>query len=85
MPPPSPRWQQRWRPFGWAALALLGLVLAAAISIAASRLSGQHIGLSSEPLTAGARLSPAQSVTQTESRQRDHHPSQVEPDAERRR
>jgi hypothetical protein len=43
---------------GWAALALLGLVVAAAISLAASRLSSQHIGLSAEPLGAGQSLTP---------------------------
>ncbi len=42
----------------WAALALLGLVLAAAVSLAASRLSSQHIGLSAEPLSAGQGLAP---------------------------
>jgi hypothetical protein len=34
--------------------------VAAVVSLAASRLSSQHIGLSSEPLTAGQRLTPAQ-------------------------
>jgi hypothetical protein len=43
----------------WVALALLGLVVAAGVSLAASRLSSQHIGLSSEPLTAGEQLAPA--------------------------
>jgi hypothetical protein len=45
------------------ALALLGLVVAAGVSLAASRLSSQHIGLSSEPLTAGERLAPAEHAT----------------------
>ncbi len=43
-------------PLRWALAALAGLVLAAAITTAASRLSSQHIGLSSEPLTAGQQL-----------------------------
>ncbi len=48
-----------WTLASWLALALLGLVLAAGISLAASRLSSQHIGLSSEPLTAGEGLVPS--------------------------
>jgi hypothetical protein len=47
--------------FAWALFALLGLVLAAGVSIAASRLSSEHIGLSSEPITAGKRLVPSRS------------------------
>jgi hypothetical protein len=38
--------------------ALGGLVLAAAITLAADRLSSQRIGLSAEPLTAGEELVP---------------------------
>jgi hypothetical protein len=45
--------------------ALLGLVIAAGVSLAASRLSSQHIGLSSEPLSAGQQLSPVQTTTTT--------------------
>lgn len=44
----------------WAGLALLGIVIAAAISIAASRLASQQIGLASEPISAGDALAPAQ-------------------------
>ena len=43
----------------WILLALLGLVVAAGVTAAASRLSTQHVGLSSEPLSAGERLGPA--------------------------
>jgi hypothetical protein len=46
------------RALGWVVAALAGLVLAVAISYAASTLSSQHVGLSSEPLTAGDRLVP---------------------------
>jgi hypothetical protein len=42
----------------WAALALLGIVLAAAASYGASELANQPIGLSSEPITAGDQLAP---------------------------
>jgi hypothetical protein len=39
-------------------MALLGIVVAAGISVAASRLSSQRIGLSSEPISAGRELAP---------------------------
>lgn len=41
---------------GIAALALLGIALAAAITFAASTLTSQRIGISGESLTAGDRL-----------------------------
>jgi len=53
--------------------ALLGLVIAAGVSLAASRLSSQHIGLSSEPLSAGQQLSPVQTTTTTEHRTTHTH------------
>jgi signal transduction histidine kinase len=40
-------------------LAVAGLVLAAGLTTAASTLSGQSVGLSAEPLSAGERLAPA--------------------------
>ena len=43
----------------WAGLALLGIVIAAAVSVAASRLASQQIGLASEPISAGDALAPA--------------------------
>jgi hypothetical protein len=45
----------------WSGLALLGIVIAAAVSIAASRLASQQIGLDSEPISAGNALAPPQS------------------------
>ncbi len=42
----------------WAMAAVLGLVLAAGMSFATSQLTSQHIGIGSEPLTAGRRLAP---------------------------
>ena len=64
--PPSPLPRNRFRAgFGWFALAVLGLVIAAGVSLAASRLSSQHIGLSSEPLSAGQQLSPVETTTTT--------------------
>jgi hypothetical protein len=46
----------------WVGLALIGIAIAAAVSVAASRLSSQSIGLASEPLSAGRSLAPAQPV-----------------------
>src|SRR3954471_15039772 len=40
-------------------LAVLGVVLAAGIAVAASRLASQPIGLSSKPVSAGSDLAPA--------------------------
>ena len=42
----------------WIALAVVGLLLAAGASYAASRIATQPIGLSSEPLDAGSNLAP---------------------------
>ena len=42
----------------WTLLALVGLIAAAAISVAASHLVSQRIGLASEPLSAGRELAP---------------------------
>jgi hypothetical protein len=43
----------------WLGLALLGILIAAGISIAASRLASQQIGLASQPISAGDALAPA--------------------------
>jgi hypothetical protein len=45
--------------FRWIGLALLGIVVAAAVSVAASRLASQQIGLASQPVSAGDALVPA--------------------------
>ena len=42
----------------WALAALLGIALTAGITWATSQLTSQHIGLSSEPVSAGSRLAP---------------------------
>jgi len=57
----------------WVALALLGIVVAVAISIAASRLSSQRIGLSSEPLSAGRQLAPSAAAPRSGAAA-THHP-----------
>jgi hypothetical protein len=43
---------------GWFAIAIAGLVIAVGVAYAASRLASPNVGLSSEPLSAGARLAP---------------------------
>lgn len=45
----------------WVGLALLGLAVAAAVSVAAARLTRQHIGLANEPISAGRSLAPPRS------------------------
>src|SRR4051812_49417169 len=44
---------------GWVLIALAGLAIAVLLSVAASNLSTQPIGLEGEPLRAGERLAPA--------------------------
>ena len=47
-----------------AVAAVAGLFLAAALTTAASTLSGQSVGLSSEPLSAGRGLAPAETPSE---------------------
>ena len=49
----------------WTLLALLGLAVAAGISVAASHLVSQRIGSASEPLSAGKELAPPQPESRT--------------------
>jgi hypothetical protein len=42
----------------WVALALVGLLIAAAVAVLGSSLASRQIGLSSEPLRAGDALAP---------------------------
>ena len=44
----------------WLGLALIGILVAAAVAFAASRLASQQIGLASEPVSAGDALAPAE-------------------------
>jgi hypothetical protein len=66
----------------WIVAAVLGLVVAVAITLAASQLSSQRVGLSGEPLSAGDQLVPrAQPSTAP---RRPSHPSQPATDDEAR-
>ena len=56
----------------WAAMALAGLVVAAAVALAASHLVSQRIGLDSQPLNAGRELAPA-SVRPAPAQHNAHH------------
>ena len=49
----------------WILGALAGVVLAAGVTYAASSLSTQRIGLSSEPVNAGRELAPRATATRT--------------------
>jgi hypothetical protein len=56
----------------WIGLALLGILIAAAISIAASRLASQQIGLASQPISAGNALAPPGKKRETPPPSRSH-------------
>lgn len=60
----------------WVGLALLGVAIAVGVSIAASGLVSQQIGLASEPITAGDALAPH--VERTTHRQKPRHVKPVE-------
>jgi hypothetical protein len=49
----------------WVLIAFLGLAVAAVVSLSASSLTSQPVGLSSEPLTAGDQLAPRRTATRT--------------------
>jgi len=72
----------------WIVAAVLGLALAAGITLAASRLSSQQIGLSGEPPSAGAQLVPRQPHTPVTAQPRDGatrtgtHPARRQDDGE---
>jgi hypothetical protein len=56
----------------WAGLALLGLLIAAGVSIAASSLASQQIGLASEPVSAGDALAPQNQQRPARNREQRH-------------
>jgi outer membrane biosynthesis protein TonB len=60
-------------PARWIGLALLGMLIAAAISIAASRVASQQIGLASEPISAGDALAPRAQEQKAPTRPRPRH------------
>src|SRR5688572_15296375 len=49
----------------WLLLAASGVMLVAGVTLAASTLSTQSVGLSSEPLSAGDELAPKETATAT--------------------
>lgn len=57
----NPRGRNRTM-LAWGALALAGLLIAVGVSYAASRLASPNVGLSSEPIGAGAKLAPAKTT-----------------------
>jgi hypothetical protein len=63
----------------WFGLALLGILIAAAISVAASRLASQQIGLASQPISAGDALAPAAARKPAPRRHVRHHAQRQSP------
>jgi hypothetical protein len=59
----------------WTALAVAGVLLVAGVTYAASQLSTQTIGLSSEPLSAGSKLAPRTTPTATPTVARRERPA----------
>lgn len=57
----------------WGMLALLGLAIAVAVAIAASKLTSQKIGLASEPIRAGEALAPASADRHRDRTHGRHH------------
>lgn len=56
--PPSLRSMRLPATARWIGLAILGMLIAAGVAIAASRVASQQIGLASEPISAGDALAP---------------------------
>lgn len=67
----------RGRVVGWVLLALAGLAVAVALSVAASNLSTQPIGLSGEQLRAGDRLAPAEPAARKPAAKPKRRPSRT--------
>jgi hypothetical protein len=61
----------------WTLAALLGIVLTAGVTWATNRLTSQHIGISSEPISAGARLAPPTAERTAKRRSRPGHRSKA--------
>lgn len=57
----------------WLGLALLGILIAAGVSIAASSLASQQIGLASQPISAGDALAPSTREKPRHRRPNQHH------------
>jgi len=64
----------------WIALALLGLLIAAGVAAAASRLASEQIGIASESVSAGDQLAPAvrQAASQTDPSPKPQPPAEPE-------
>jgi hypothetical protein len=62
-PPPASVTRVTRRGIFWAMAALVGIVVAAALTWSASQLAGQRIGLASEPLSVTNGLAPASELT----------------------
>ncbi len=56
----------------WALFAIIGLALAVGVSLAASRLTGEHVALSSEPIRADESLVPPTPTPRARPRPKRH-------------
>ncbi len=65
----------------WVGLALLGIAVAAAVSVAASRLVSQQIGLASQPISAGDALAPASATVGEKRKRHRKRRAQAKPEA----
>jgi hypothetical protein len=63
----------------WIALALLGLVIAGAVALAASRLASQQIGIAGESVKAGDSLAPPVTSVHRQQREDRGKPAPTEP------
>ena len=64
----------------WAGLAILGLLIAAGVSIAAGSLASQQIGLASEPISAGDSLAPQPAARSIHERNHRHPATATPPE-----
>lgn len=64
----------------WIALALIGLLIAAGVAAAASRLASEQIGIASESVSAGDQLAPAvrRAASQTDPQPKPLPPAEPE-------
>ena len=67
------------RLLGWTLFALVGVLLAVALTMAASELTSQRIGLQDEPLSAGNELAPARPARDAEPRRKPAREKTPEP------
>lgn len=63
----------------WPLFAVLGLLVALAVGLLATKLTSERIGISSEPITAGESLTPHREARQHAHSKRPHQPGATTP------